>query len=107
MNQVTTLAAVTAVSLIGSHLGAWADPSESENQAYRYGVHLGWAGAECNAFEQGKIPRSWLMTTFTRIGTDRQLNDTFKAAIYKTIENNRDFVRCAKALGEWKNGSYE
>ena len=105
MRQFTTIAVANAISVIGSHLGALAEPSESEDQAYRYGAHLGWAGAECNAFEQDKIPRSWLMTTFTRIGTDRQLNDTLKAAIYETIENNQDFSKCAKALEEWKNGS--
>ena len=90
--------------MIGSHLGALAEPSESEEQAYRYGVHLGWAGARCNAFEKDKLPRSWLMTTFTRIGTDRQRNDTLKAAIDETIENHQDFSKCAKALREGKNG---
>ena len=105
MQKFCIAAALTGCGLVAAAHAVSAVPIESDHQLYRYGAFLGWAGAECNAYEQGKIPQSWLINTFTRIGLDKELNDYFKSALFETIENNKDFSNCAEVLKEWKNGS--
>ncbi len=79
-----------------------AEMSASEEQIYMFGLHLGWAAAECNLYEQGKITKSTVTSTFTRIGQDKDLSDLFKSAVYQTIEKSGEFTKCRQALEAWK-----
>lgn len=97
------IAAIVAIGLwMQTPPASAAEMSASEEQIYMFGLHLGWAGAECNLYEQGKIAKSTVTSTFTRIGQDKDLSDLSKSAIYKTIEQSNEFTKCRQALEVWK-----
>ncbi|WP_156918646.1 hypothetical protein [Synechococcus sp. CC9616] len=79
--------------------------SASEEQIYMFGLHLGWAAAECNLYEQGKIAKSTVTSTFTRIGQDKDLRDISKSAVYQTIEQSSELPNVGKHLNPGKPAS--
>ena len=100
---ITASAALLVVGLSVQSPPSFAEQmSESEKRIYIYGLHLGWAAAECNLYEQGKIATPIINSTFTRIGRDRDLSDSAKSSIYTFIERSEEFSKCQRAFENWK-----
>ena len=105
MKKLTICASVATLLLVGSHGPVSAQFSEKDDQIYTYGVHLGWVGAECNAYERGMIPKSWVLATFTRIGTDKALGDQYKHAIFQVIQETQQYSKCQVLFKQWAGSS--
>lgn len=105
MNKLTICASLTTLLLVGSHGSVFAQLSEKEEQIYTYAVHLGWVGAECNAYERGMIPKSWVLETFTKIGTDKTLGDPYKHAIFQVIQETQQYPKCQVLFKQWAGSS--
>ena len=105
MRNLAICASVTAMLLVGLQLPVSAQLSEEEEQVYLYGVYVGYAAAECNAYEQEMIPKSWVLETFTDIGTDKDLDDTYKQALFKFIQELEGAPKCQVLFKEWAGSS--
>ena len=105
MRKFTICASAATLLLVGLHPPVSAQLSEKEEQVYTYALHLGWAGAECNAYEQGMIPKSWVLETFTNIGTDKTLGDTYKHVIFQVIQESQQYPKCQVLFKEWAGSS--
>ena len=105
MRKLAICASVTSLLLVGLQLTVSAQLSEGEEQVYLYGVYVGYVAAECNAYEQEMIPKSWVLETFTDIGTDKDLDDTYKQALFKFVQEFEGAAKCQVLFKEWAGSS--
>ena len=105
MKKLSICTSVTALLLGSLHPPVSAQLSGKELQIYLYGVYIGYAAAECNAYQKGMIPRSMVLETFTNIGTDKEIDDTHKQLVFQVIQELEDSPKCQALFKEWAGSS--
>ena len=105
MKKLSICTSVTALLLGSLHPPVSAQLSGKELQIYLYGVYIGYAAAECNAYQKGMIPRSMVLETFTNIGTDKEIDDTHKQLVFQVIQELENSPKCQALFKEWAGSS--